>query len=122
MRYTITAFIVVGGAILFDIITGVIKALYLDGLNSTILRQGLFHKLSELLAIGFAYGLEYAVVAMQIGVDIPIFYAVATYITVMELISIIENLCLVNPKLAKVFAPYLNKFKQIDEEKGDKDE
>lgn len=121
MKNTITAIMVAGGAILGDIVTGIIKGLYLDGLNSTILRKGLFHKLSEMLAIGFAYGLEYAVKVIDLGIDIPIFYGVITYIVIMELISIIENICLVNPRLAKAFAPYLNKFKNLNDG-GDNDE
>ena len=33
--------------ILFDSVTGIIKALYNKKLNSTALRKGLFHKLAE---------------------------------------------------------------------------
>lgn len=97
--------------ILFDILTGLIKAIYKEGLNSTYLRQGLFHKLSEILALIGSYLLEYAIKYIELGVDIPILKCVSGYIALMELISIIENLCEVNPKLNKLFAPYLEKMK-----------
>jgi len=84
--------------ILFDILTGVVKALYQGKLNSTALRQGLFHKLSELLAIIGSGGLSYACEYINIGIDLPILNVVVTYICVMELISVIENLCEINPK------------------------
>ena len=104
-------FIIVFVFILFDIVTGLIKAIYNEGLNSTYLRQGLFHKLSEILAVLGSYGLEYAITYIDLGIDIPVFKCVIGYICLMELISIVENLCEVNPQLNKLFAPYLEKMK-----------
>ena len=97
--------------ILFDILTGLLKALYKEGLNSTYLRQGLFHKLSEILALIGSSGIEYAIQYIELGIDIPVLKCVSGYIALMELISIIENLCSVNPKLYKLFSPYLEKMK-----------
>lgn len=97
--------------ILFDIITGITKALYQDGLNSTYLRKGLYHKLSELLAIAGAGLLEYGIKYVELGFDIPMLKAVAVYICTMELVSILENLCEINPSLAKIFKPFLEKLK-----------
>lgn len=108
------------GFIIFDIITGVVKALYSEGLNSTILRQGLFHKLSEIMAVGGAWLLEYALDYINLGVDLPMLNIVAVYICVMELVSVIENLCFINPAMNKLFAPYLEKLKgENHDEKGD---
>ena len=100
------------GFILFDIVSGIIKALYKEGLNSTILREGLFHKLSEIIALCGAWLLEYATTYMDLGFDVPLLNGVAIYIDIMELISIIENLCEVNPALNKLFKPYLEKLKK----------
>ena len=110
-------YIVVSGFILFDIITGVIKALYKEGLNSTYLRQGLFHKLSEVLATIGAGLLEHGAKYIDIDVDLPVLGTVAVYICIMELISILENIAEVNPKLGKLFKPYLEKLKKKGEEK-----
>ena len=99
------------GFILFDIITGIIKAIYKEGLNSTVLRQGLFHKLSEILAVGGAWLLEYAIGYINLGLSLPLINVVSVYICIMELISIIENICIINPRLYKLFKPYLEKLK-----------
>ena len=104
--------------IAFDIITGIIKALYHEGLNSTYLRKGLFHKLSEIIAVGGSGLLEYALNYIEIGIDLPLLNAVAVYICTMELISILENLAEVNPMLAKLFRPYLEKLKEKDNNDG----
>lgn len=103
--------IAVGVFIVFDIVTGVIRALYNDGLNSTALRKGLFHKLSELIAVVGSYLLEYGLQYIQLGIDAPLLKATTTYICLMELVSILENLADVNPILGKFFKPYLEKIK-----------
>ena len=105
-------YVVVCGFIVFDIITGVTKALYKEGLNSTYLRKGLFHKLSEILAIIGCGLIEYAGKYVNLGIDLPIVNGVAIYICMMELISIVENISVINPRLAKLFKPYLEKLKE----------
>ena len=110
-------YIAVGVFILFDILTGIIKALYKEGLNSTYLRQGLFHKLSEVVAVIGCRLLEYGMNYIHIGVELPVLNVVVAYICTMELISIIENIAEVNPMLAKLFKPYLEKLKEQDNDK-----
>ena len=108
---------IIGGCfILFDILTGIIKALYNEGLNSTYLRKGLFHKLAEVLALVGTGLLEYGIQYVELGIDIPILKVVLSYICIMELVSSLENLAEVNPALAKLFKPYLEKLKNKDEE------
>lgn len=111
-------YITVGVFILFDIVTGIIKALYKEGLNSTRLRQGLFHKLSEVIAIIGSGLLEYGADYVDLGFDVPILNIVAIYICTMEFISVAENLAETNPALGKLFKPYLEKIKSND--KGEK--
>ena len=109
-------YFVVLGCIIFDIITGIIKALANEGLNSTILRKGLFHKLSEVLSMIGAGLAEYGAQYLELGINVPLATAVCTYICIMELISIIENICEVNPGMAKFFKPYLNKLKNEEKD------
>lgn len=115
------SFIVVLCFIAGDIISGVLKGVYNGELNSTALRKGLFHKLSELLAVGVCYLLEYGAGYLNFGFEIPLLRSVVTYICLMELISIIENICVMNPQLRRLFKPYLEKFneKKEDEEHGE---
>lgn len=99
------------GFILFDVITGVLKAIKNNKLNSTKLREGLIHKVSEVLCITGAYALPFGLQYLEVDFKLPVFGVVAIYICLMETISAIENLCEVNPIINKFFAPYLDKLK-----------
>ena len=105
---------IVGGFILFDIITGILKGLSKNGLNSTILRKGLYHKLAEIVSVVLGLFLEYSCNYLNLGFNLPFFSAVSVYISVTEVVSILENLCAINPKLKKFFLPYLEKIKKGD--------
>lgn len=103
--------IIVLGFIAFDVVTGLIKAGYNGNYNSAFMRQGGFHKSMEVMAMAVAYFVEYAIVYINIGVDVPAVPAVTVYICIMELISILENICAVNPQMCALFKPYLDKLK-----------
>lgn len=103
--------IIVLGFIVFDVVTGLIKAGYNGNYNSAIMRQGGFHKSMEVMAMAVAYFVEYAIIYINIGVDVPAVPAVTVYICIMELISILENICAVNPQMCALFKPYLDKLK-----------
>lgn len=101
--------------ILFDILTGFLKAAANHNIDSTALRKGLLHKLSEVVAIVFSFLCEYAVQYIHLGVEIPLVIAVCGYIIIMEIISILENIVEVNPELGKFFSKYLSKLKEVQE-------
>lgn len=107
MAIYVTVLVFIG----FDILTGLIKALAKEGLNSTLLRKGLYHKLSEVLTVIGAGLLQYGANYINLGVEIPALVGVASYICLMELVSIIENLAVLNPSLYKLFRPFINKLK-----------
>ena len=109
-------YICTGVFILFDIGTGLLKAWHNKNLDSTVLRQGLFNKLSEIIAVGFAAFLQYGSDMIHLGIDLPFVPFVVGYVCLMEFISIIENLCEVNPRLAKIFNKYLQKAKDKEGE------
>lgn len=108
------------GFILFDIITGLLKALKNNKINSTKLREGLIHKLSEVLCIVGSYALPFGLQYLDVDFAFPLVGVVGTYICLMELISAIENLGEVNPIINKFFAPYLEKLKGKSEDMVDK--
>lgn len=112
-------YIVVGCFIIFDVITGIIKALYKKEINSTLLRVGLFHKITEVLATIGSGLLEYGADYVDIDFSFPLLKCVALYVILMEFTSIIENLCVVNPTLNKLFSPYLEKLKNKKGKGGD---
>ena len=109
-------FIIVFVFIAFDVITGITEALYKGGINSTKLRQGLYHKLSEILCVLGAYLLELGLDYIDLGINLHLLNVVSVYICTMELVSIIENLCEVNPNLEKLFKPYLEKLRGRDKD------
>lgn len=113
-------YVIVLSFIAADIITGVVKALYHEGLNSTVLRRGLYHKLAEILALGVGVALDCGITYFSLGLPAQIYTSFGCYISAMELISIIENLCDINPTLKALFKPYLEKLKGTKD--GDKDE
>lgn len=112
--------IVVCCFILFDVITGLLKAIKTGTINSTTAKHGLLSKATEILCVVGGILLEMALPYLQITVDLPLAPAISTYICVMELISIIENLCQTNEGLNALFKPYLDKLKGKDSDaKGD---
>lgn len=92
--------------IAFDVLTGWLKALATGTTNSSIMRQGLFHKVGELLAMIFGYGCEFAFPYVGVDLELPVAGAICTYIVLMETASIVENLSRISPRLANA----LNKF------------
>ena len=85
--------------ILLDFITGIIKALKEKNLNSTTMREGLFHKLGSCIAIFLGILCEYSFNYFDIGVNAQVAYCICGYIVLMEIISIIENIGVINPEL-----------------------
>lgn len=79
-------------------------------INSTKLREGLFHKISEIMALVLANLLEYVEGYLSLGIEIPLMSAVAVYLCLTELVSILENLGEVNPTLKNFYGPYLEKL------------
>lgn len=102
--------------IVLDIITGFIKALYHGNIDSSAIRKGLLHKATEGIVLGVSILLEYGAVQISLGIDLPLSGVVTVYIVGMEATSIIENLCEVNPKLYKLFKPYLLKLQKGDDD------
>lgn len=111
----LTYYICTGIFILFDILTGLTKAWYHKKFDSTIMRQGMFNKLSEVLAVAFSAFLQYGGDKINLGFELPVVPIVSVYICVMEFISIIENLCDINPGLKNIFGKYLQKAKEKEE-------
>lgn len=101
--------------IFLDIVSGVIKAVYNDSFTSRGLRQGGLRKLSEFICVLMGWGMEYA--QLQFGIDnpLPACAAISTYIIIMEIISIFENLGEVSPSLKKVMEPILSALKNKEE-------
>lgn len=95
--------------IAFDVLTGWLKALATGTTDSSIMRQGLFHKLGEIVAIIFGYICEYTLPYIGVDVSVPFAVAIGTYIVLMETASIVENVAVMNPKLARILKNVFSK-------------
>ena len=94
-----TAAAVAGVMILLDIVAGIASAASRGDIDSTTLRQGLWHKLGSILAMALGLALEYACDVLPLDISLPLFVPIASYIVLMEACSIYENLKLLNPEL-----------------------
>lgn len=82
-----------------DILTGVIGAIANGALDSSKMRSGLFHKTAFYGAFALAVALEFTAHSIDLGIEIPATSTVVAYIVATEVVSIIENLCIINPEL-----------------------
>ena len=97
--------------IVFDIVSGLVKAISTHSYESSVMREGLFHKLSEIVCLVFGVMCDYALPYMGITLPLPVAQSVAVYIVIMEAGSIIENIGVMNPALAKYLGNIFAKIK-----------
>lgn len=125
MKEDIVMFLMVLGVILADILTGLMKAYFVDGKpSSRKMRYGGMHKLSELIIICVAIGLKEGFALLGEQLKDPQLALIAGaftltgvfgYILLMELISILENFSEINPDAAWV-KKYLKKFRDREDD------
>lgn len=117
-------------AVIFDWITGTLKAKATgEGINSKKATQGFWKKVALFVGLAFGFFLDYFIPYMvgSIGIDLPVsaFFGMTfgCYICVNELISIAENLYLINPSILPKWVVSLltTAKKQIDNKVGDSD-
>ena len=92
-------YIITAAFIFLDMITGLIKAFKEKSYTSTVMREGLFHKAGSIVVIVFGVLVDYAQNFLDIGVSVPVAASVCAYIVLMEIGSIIENICAINPQI-----------------------
>ena len=85
--------------IVLDMITGIIKAFKEKSYTSSVMRQGLFHKCGSVLCVAFGVLVDYSQHYLDLGVSIPVAFSICAYIVLMEIGSIIENVCAINPHI-----------------------
>lgn len=84
--------------ILFDFATGMVWAFMNKQFNSSVMREGMFHKCASAFYIIFGALVDYTNTFLDLGINISISKAICTYIVIMECTSILENLGRINPK------------------------
>lgn len=92
-------YLIVALFIVLDMVTGLIKAFKEKAYTSTIMREGLFHKCGSVLCVAFGALVDYTQTLVDIGVNVPVAVSVCVYIILMEIGSVIENICAINPDI-----------------------
>lgn len=120
MQYIIMITIILGLASA-DFVTGLIKAYISGNLNSTKMRKGGLNKITELIIMTVACGLEIGIRYLgnyyesQVLADITgavTAIIIFGYISVMEVISIFENYAEINPDTATWIKKILEKLRK----------
>ena len=83
--------------IIFDIVTGVLQALINGTFESKKMRRGGVHKIMLLVVLAFGVALDYSQTLVELGFEFPCLKAIAGYITLMEIMSSVENINLAFP-------------------------
>ncbi|MBQ8960595.1 MAG: phage holin family protein [Ruminococcus sp.] len=116
---------IVLGLALADIVTGWIKAHVNDDYSSKVMRKGGLNKICELVVMTTACGLEvgigylgryYRAEALAGVTGTVAAIAVFGYITIMEIISILENYGEADPNAAGWIKKLLKKLRSFDDE------
>lgn len=84
---------------LFDLIVGIVAAVKNKTLQSSKMRDGFFKKLGFIFCYCLAFLIDTKgyLIGLQIGVSVvPI---IVLYVSTTEIVSIIENICKINPEL-----------------------
>lgn len=108
----ILAYVIVFGFIATDCVTGVIKAIKNKTFTSSLMREGLFHKLGNIIAVAFGVFIDYAQTVIDLNNTVPIAIPICVYISLMEIGSITENIGEINPNLmTDEFKQFFSKLK-----------
>lgn len=102
-------FAIVCAFVLLDVVSGLAAAIKNKELSSSVMHEGLYNKLGEVLLLIVAMFVASTLEVYpftELGIPPEVMYLVALYITLMELVSILENICKLNPSLpiAKILA------------------
>lgn len=114
-NYIIIALIFIG----FDIVSGVLQSLINGTFESKKMRIGGLHKLFLLVVIAFGVALDFSQTLVNLGFSLPALKMICIYVTLMEVMSCVEN---VNSGFPNALPkPLVNTLKQVAKENGIED-
>ena len=106
-----------------DYITGVVNAAMHSRLNSSKMREGLGHKFAYCVLIFVAYIIDAIQLNSSLNLPFEMFPIVSLGIIAIELTSIIENVCEINPELREAkFMDVFEKNNKTTQKKEKKDD
>lgn len=99
-RTEIAALVITCVLIVMDYLTGLAKSVVNKDIDSTKMRDGLWHKAAYVAVIVLAEIIEHGQEAVDLGFAVPLIVSTCVYIVLTETASILENLSQINPELA----------------------
>ena len=101
--------------IVLDVISGVAAAYARREVESPKLRQGLWHKVGYFFVVFCSIVIEWAMTkGMNLGFNLPLVMPICVWISLMEIVSTLENSAKINPELATI--PGFERLKQVEKE------
>ena len=104
MQYVITTIMVC-----FDFLTGWAQSVYNNTFESSLMRKGIFHKLSIVAVLVLAALFDWSLAYIDLGVlsTVPISGMICAGFTIMEIGSVLENLHKINDEIPASFSGLL---------------
>lgn len=115
-RTEIAALVITCVLIVMDYLTGLAKSVVNKDIDSTKMRDGLWHKATYVAVIVLAEIIEHGQEAVDLGFTVPLIVPTCVYIVLTETASILENLSQINPKLAD--SPVMQLFRSTKDTAG----
>ena len=96
-----------------DVVSAVAAAYARREIESPKLRQGLWHKVGYIFVLFCCMIIEWAMNnGMDLGFDLPLVMPICVWISLMEIVSTLENAAKINPDLSNV--PGFERLKDVD--------
>lgn len=101
--------------IVLDVCSGIAAAYARREVESPKLREGLWHKAGYVFVLFCSILVEWAMnEGMDLGFSLPLVMPICVWISLMEIVSILENSAKINPELSNV--PGFERLKQVEKE------
>lgn len=107
--------------ILLDVVSGVVSAYARHEISSQKLRTGLWHKLGYFFVIFCAIAIEWTMTkGLDLGFSLPLVVPICVWVSLMEIVSTLENAAEMNPDLKEV--PGFEHLKEVAEKTAEEKE
>ena len=98
--------------ILLDVVSGLVSAYARHAISSQKLRTGLWHKLGYFFVVFCAIIIEWTMTkGLDLGFSLPLVVPICVWVSLMEIVSILENAAQINPDLERV--PGFERLKEV---------
>lgn len=104
--------------IVLDVCSGLAAAYARREVESPKLREGLWHKAGYILVLFCSILIEWAMnEGMDLGFNLPLVMPICVWISLMEVVSTLENAAKINPELSNV--PGFERLKEVEVDKSE---